>query len=212
MASAGYAPAASLKPPAPWGAPAHQRAASAGYAPAASLKPERWWGHVERVCVRCIRGVRPRGLIEAGPGRGASGGPWRGIRGVRPRGLIEAWSAQRLSAGFASRIRGVRPRGLIEATPCQRLPSSGWSIRGVRPRGLIEAVTVRGRRMEILCASAGYAPAASLKQQREEPRVEAPPQASAGYAPAASLKPLIGLPGGLALAHAHPRGTPPRPH
>ena len=61
------------------------------------------------------------------------------IRGVCPRGLIEAASQLRLSLRRLQRIRGVCPRGLIEASviACAFVIMS--CIRGVCPRGLIEA-------------------------------------------------------------------------
>ena len=112
-----------------------------------------------------IRGVYPRGLIEAhdslvGEVFGAGY-----IRGVYPRGLIEAPISRRVrsecsmatSAGSTPAaslkldppleegrnlpdIRGVYPRGLIEASavPIQ-LNIRYQDIRGVYPRGLIEA-------------------------------------------------------------------------
>ena len=112
-----------------------------------------------------IRGVYPRGLIEARTRPGGAHGTAGHIRGVYPRGLIEAntnvpdFSRPRkvTSAGSTpaaslkleqpgdaacdpSHIRGVYPRGLIEA---RRLPGPSRSgsrhIRGVYPRGLIEA-------------------------------------------------------------------------
>ena len=162
-ASAGYAPAASLKldrqPPRGIDA----RWASAGYAPAASLK--RVHGPVLAArCPRgrCIRGVRPRGLIEAvwpvvqvNLNKGASAG-------YAPAASLKQRHVLVLGRGRGRRIRGVRPRGLIEAR-------AGWT-------GLLRAPR----------ASAGYAPAASLKRGRRPRRGPD--------------------------ARGHPRGTPPRPH
>ena len=63
------------------------------------------------------------------------------IRGVYPRGLIEALRmvGSNVAAGDAC-IRGVYPRGLIEAALYGNRPRChAPSIRGVYPRGLIEA-------------------------------------------------------------------------
>ena len=176
--------------------------ASAGSAPAASLK------RVARLCVltgvgrlRRIRGVCPRGLIEA---EGCCAivtddVPVMRIRGVCPRGLIEAscrTDPTQLSADSGG-IRGVCPRGLIEA-PCLRrdgrtIRALSRRIRGVCPRGLIEA---RARRACSSCtrelpASAGSAPAASLKRIGD---------------PDTDIRRLRPRP------TSHPRGLPPRPH
>ena len=189
--------------------------ASAGSAPAASLKQAvRRSGNTARR--RGIRGVCPRGLIEAGHAQGrrhgelvASAGSapaaslkrdvavvdrdmLSSIRGVCPRGLIEATPLVG-HARDAHGIRGVCPRGLIEATvsrPC-RSRRRVASIRGVCPRGLIEAVDLPPAQKGPARpqASAGSAPAASLKPSSARKRRSAPGgRASAGSAPAASLK------------------------
>ena len=141
--------------------------ASAGSAPAASLKPMSSMLVLAGVRGR-IRGVCPRGLIEARTdGTYGRRGTRSGIRGVCPRGLIEAADppagvgvASGASAGSAPaaslkrscpgsqrggrwRIRGVCPRGLIEAVASTRRVSRRSSIRGVCPRGLIEAAATR---------------------------------------------------------------------
>ena len=157
-----------------------------------------------------IRGVYPRGLIEASGRWSPYPGP-AGIRGVYPRGLIEAASRARpgrgrggrASAGSTpaaslkrlgllrcvaldDRIRGVYPRGLIEAS-CFLItsPSGMLGIRGVYPRGLIEArwVVVPTR---ILVGIRGVYPRGLI---------EAPRSARCRR-----------------TASAHPRGLPPRPH
>ena len=120
--------------------------ASAGSTPAASLKhllPISTAANPTEQHLGCIRGVYPRGLIEA-PARPVSDRT-SGIciRGVYPRGLIEArWSAVASNRRMADRrcIRGVYPRGLIEAARGQGGSTSKRCIRGVYPRGLIEAI------------------------------------------------------------------------
>ena len=62
-----------------------------------------------------------------------------------------------------------------------------------------------------MSASAGSAPAASLKLASPGPATPSPSLASAGSAPAASLKHLERDQGGHDRV-AHPRGLPPRPH
>ena len=239
-ASAGSAPAASLKLRADdQRMPRPVPEASAGSAPAASLKRVQCRvtvagkrdrirgvcprGLIEASCgqagapgaCRRIRGVCPRGLIEAtspslppaGRGFDASAGsapaaslkrhrfpPGRVndscIRGVCPRGLIEARAANGTHPMIASSIRGVCPRGLIEADGpgrCRDHLDSG--IRGVCPRGLIEASKSSARGAPPMTrASAGSAPAASLKQRVAREPLPARRLASAGSAPAASLK------------------------
>ena len=135
-----------------------------------------------------IRGVCPRGLIEA-RWAAASCSPGRSIRGVcPPRGLIEAGRTSARAACWPGGIRGVCPRGLIEARRHGRARRCAQArpIRGVCPRGLIEAWRYRAR-PPWQSPSAGSAPAASLKRavhgafrRRRYP--------SAGSAPAASLK------------------------
>ena len=212
-ASAGSVPAASLKRYARRRRPA-AIAASAGSVPAASLKRgDRDWR--PRKPPR-IRGVCPRGLIEAStrcilkkavklasagsvPAASLSGAgehprvprpadePRDGIRGVCPRGLIEAKASRRMaspataaSAGSVPaaslkrphggrrgpgrcRIRGVCPRGLIEARHGRQKGADMKRIRGVCPRGLIEACRCFRWPLHRCRASAGSVPAASLK-------------------------------------------------
>ena len=61
-----------------------------------------------------------------------------GIRGVRPRGLIEARRTNgSVSSLYLRSIRGVRPRGLIEATVADGTPDSvtlDLHPRGTPPR------------------------------------------------------------------------------
>ena len=115
--------------------------ASAGSAPAASLKPECRIAYLVALGEGGIRGVCPRGLIEARAGIILACDIIPGIRGVCPRGLIEACPSMGLHPSFGG-IRGVCPRGLIEAARpsfrSRRRFRAG--IRGVCPRGLIEAV------------------------------------------------------------------------
>ena len=146
------------------GSAARAIAASAGSTPAASLKQQPHAVSQPEARIS-IRGVYPRGLIEARRMPLAVVSSSGRIRGVYPRGLIEAPScssssrygvgasagstpaaslklrtSRRNGSDYRPRIRGVYPRGLIEATLLLswfRRPAIG--IRGVYPRGLIEA-------------------------------------------------------------------------
>ena len=137
--------------------------ASAGSAPAVSLKLQR---HPNRGVVgkSGIRGVCPRGLIEAEsieftnlrvvPDASAGSAPaaslkrllahvvfpfimLSGIRGVCPRGLIEGRTRPPRSWSSPG-IRGVCPRGLSEGPSVPATMTVRVGIRGVCPRGLIE--------------------------------------------------------------------------
>ena len=188
-ASAGSTPAASLKlmcekVPMSW-----LRDASAGSTPAASLKL-----CAPNPCVAVsarIRGVYPRGLIEATGWRAVVLDPARGrIRGVYPRGLIEA-------APAPEACRRFRRRASAGSTPAASLKLS--RVVGSRHGG---------------SASAGSTPAASLKPSGTAVDMALDEWASAGSTPAASLKPVLrGFPCGRCSGGAeHPRGLPPRPH
>ena len=189
--------------------------ASAGSAPAASLKHVEPRGHV--VSPAGIRGVCPRGLIEArGTSETRCSHHWS-IRGVCPRGLIEARarphegscrSGACASAGSApaaslkpTRASPRRPlhhrasagsapaASLKPVTSVVRKPDASLSIRGVCPRGLIEAIAVLpDDNTRARVASAGSAPAASLKPAAAAVGLLSNAGASAGSAPAASLK------------------------
>ena len=86
----------------------------------------------------------------------------------------------------------------------------GTCIRGVCPRGLIEGDMRTSNYLGKTIASAGSAPAASLKGFYTAVLVLLF-AASAGSAPAASLKEDVGHPF-LERLPSHPRGLPPRPH
>ena len=235
-ASAGSAPAASLREPCRSWSTRAACEASAGSAPAASLHRQRRHERTERA--GGIRGVCPRGLI-AGRGREAAPSAFEGRhpRGLPPRPHCHVFGL----AAFAyddRGIRGVCPRGLIArvARSTSQTPSSR-GIRGVCPRGLIASQLFANVYLDRFEASAGSAPAASLRGRIQDvahvgdmrhPRGLPPRphcgrvrsgrcgascmrEASAGSAPAASLQGV--LPGSaLRMVARHPRGLPPRPH
>ena len=161
-----------------------------------------------------IRGVCPRGLIEATGRWSRAARPFSGASaGSAPAASLKL-AGEESSNSLQGRIRGVCPRGLIEAAPGPPLRPSTTCIRGVCPRGLIEAPQLQPLELhQIDSASAGSAPAASLKRCALVPRrrayrpgirgvcprglIEARrrraaattlARASAGSAPAASLK------------------------
>ena len=155
---------------------------------------------------RRIRGVRPRGLIEANVPPASPCRPARASAGYAPAASLKRVAGKLPGVRLRASIRGVRPRGLIEARfPRVQTVARATSIRGVRPRGLIEA----WRRPPVgivrrpAAASAGYAPAASLKHGATPGEGVKLWAASAGYAPAASLKPVVRVePHEIALASA----------
>ena len=161
---------------------------------------------------RCRRHFR-RGN---GPSAHRSQSPWQSVQtqgvasGPHPRGSAPAASLKQphLAGGVHqdARIRGVCPRGLIEAGRVRPTGRGHSRIRGVCPRGLIEAKPPAERTAATRCASAGSAPAASLKPMTLEDLIEVL-QASAGSAPAASLKP--GCPTGRRVAAAASAGSAP---
>ena len=98
------------------------RAASAGSTPAASLKlhPDR---HGIGGCCTCagIRGVYPRGLIEA-CATPPPVSPQECIRGVYPRGLIEAFELARPASlpGQLLASAGSTPAASLKPSPMSR--------------------------------------------------------------------------------------------
>ena len=187
--------------------------ASAGSTPAASLKRGRRRSGV-RIRSR-IRGVYPRGLIEAraratarsravpasaGSTPAASLKPtghnavfldrWC-IRGVYPRGLIEA--SWRTPAGSGVRRRasaGSTPAASLKPPPRRRPRRGRGRIRGVYPRGLIEAAGPLAPTSPSTRCIRGVYPRGLIEAEVRSRRATTPTVASAGSTPAASLKPV----------------------
>ena len=177
--------------------------------PTARNCPDNSFAHNDLRAVR-IRGVCPRGLIEARRWRPARGGAGGASAGSAPAASLKLDTRQPLldtrqpaSAGSAPaaslKRRGDRPRD-------RRDPG----IRGVCPRGLIEATrnpTASAARQH---ASAGSAPAASLKLHRVV-RADGDAGGIRGVCP----RGLIEARSCRCSRHpcsGHPRGLPPRPH
>ena len=236
-ASAGSAPAASLKHSSHAFVSLRKfEDASAGSAPAASLKPDEDVGRPDGA--GSIRGVCPRGLIEAAVGSHRHLDQIQRIRGVCPRGLIEARcrpcsgmvcsaSASAGSAPAASLKRRALPRGLwtrvasAGSAPAASLkrPVAGRvhrleiGIRGVCPRGLIEASSRHSSATRPRAASAGSAPAASLKHlgggRHGAGRCRGRIR---GVCPRGLIEASSWRASASTAITAHPRGLPPRPH